>query len=106
MLYSDLTPEQKDKICNGCGVKGLFIKVPDFLFKASCDHHDYLYYCGYSEADRKKADDSFYKFMRVDIKNAKIYLKPFYHIWAFFYYLAVRTFGKKYFYYANSYKED
>jgi|LGOV01.1.fsa_nt_gb hypothetical protein len=35
--YTELSPEQKKEICNGCGAKGGWIKVPNFLFKASCN---------------------------------------------------------------------
>lgn len=101
LRYSQLTQEQKSKICNGCGIKGGFIKVPNFLFKASCNHHDFRYWRGCREVDRKDADDSFYKWMRVDIKGAKWYLKPYYHMWAWFYHKAVRLFGSKHFYYAD-----
>lgn len=100
--FSELTLEEKQQICNGCGAKGGLIKSPDFLFKASCDHHDYYYYLGGTEADRKVADDLFYCYMREDIKDAKWYLKPYYKMWAYGYYLAVRKFGKPYF----NYKDD
>ena len=101
LKYSQLNTFQKQAICNGCGGKGSFIKPPNFLFKASCNHHDFLYWRGYEEIDRQIADEAFYKWMRVDIKEAKWYLKPYYHLWAYTYYKAVRLFGKKYFYYAN-----
>jgi len=100
--YSDLTEVQKQSICNGCGVKGGLIKPPDFIFKASCNQHDFYYWRGYSEEDRKKADKAFYKFMRVDITSAKWLMKPYYHLWAFGYYTAVRLFGKKFFNYSKN----
>jgi len=99
LRYKDLTPEQRKQICNGCGTKGGLIKVPNFIFKASCNQHDFYYWRGGSERDRKIADKAFYKAMREDIKSVKWNLKPYYHIWAFGYYRAVRFFGKKYFNY-------
>jgi len=102
LKYKQLNSSQKKSICNGCGGKGSFIKVPNFLFEASCNHHDFKYWLGCTENDRKKADNSFYEWMKVDISNAKWYKKPYYHVWAFTYYLAVRAFGSKFFHYSKS----
>ena len=101
LRYKDLTDTQKQAICNGCGGKGGFINPPEFLFHASCNHHDFKYWLGCTEDDRKDADEAFYRWMKIDIASAKWYLKPYYHLWAYTYYKAVRLFGKKYFYYAN-----
>ena len=56
LKYRDLTQEQKEKICNGCGSKGGFIKPPNFIFKASCNHHDFNYWRGNTKELKKKAD--------------------------------------------------
>ena len=104
LKYSQLTTEQKKYICNGCGSKGAFIKVPNFLFLASCNQHDFYYWLGKSEEDRVKANDSFYKWMREDIATAVWYKKPYYYIWAYAYYKAVVIEGKKYFNYGSRYK--
>ena len=101
LRYKDLTDTQKQAICNGCGGKGGFINPPEFLFHASCNHHDFRYWRGCTEADRKDADDSFYKWMKVDVSESKLYLKPYYHFLAWSYYKAVRLFGKKYFNYSD-----
>ena len=100
LYYKDLTKEQKLNICNGCGSKGGFVKVPNFLFLASCNHHDFLYWIGGSETDRKIADDKFYKYMKKDVKaEKKICKKIYYKSWAYTYYKMVCIFGKKYFNY-------
>jgi len=100
--YRDLTPEQKTKICNGCGGKGGFINPPEFLFHASCDHHDFLYWKGGVEEDRKKADDAFYSYMQLDTANEDCLIKRvYYSVWAYTYYKAVRLFGSKYFSYGK-----
>ena len=57
--FADLTESQKAFICNGCGPKGGWVPVPDFLFHASCDHHDFNYWLGCTEQDRRKADHEF-----------------------------------------------
>jgi hypothetical protein len=102
LKYRDLTQEQKEKICNGCGSKGGFIKPPNFIFKASCNHHDFNYWRGNTKELKKKADKDFYNAMKLDIAEAAFYKKPFYHCWALTYYISVSMFGKKYFYFADS----
>lgn len=99
LKYSDLTLEQKQSICNGCGSKGGIINPPEFLFHASCNHHDFKYWQGCTEEDRLKADKEFYEAMKVDVSNARWFLKPYYHAWAYIYYKAVQLKGKKAFYY-------
>ena len=99
--FRDLTKEQIKKICNGCGGKGGVIKPPSFIFKASCVIHDFYYWRGCTKADRKTADKNFYHYMIVDIKEVAWNQKPYYHVWAFTYYWAVRLFGKKYFNHSN-----
>ena len=96
--FSELTAKQIATICNGCGGKGSWIKAPNFLFKASCYQHDYRYWLGTTKADRKRADEAFYRWMKRDIKErGKWYNKAWYHTWAYTYYKAVRIGGSKYF---------
>ena len=121
LRYSDLSEAQKEFITNGCGGKGGLLKPPNFIFKASCNPHDFYYWRGCTEEQRKISDDKFFELMREDIKeiefsikekwhqryleNIKISaLKSHYHIWAFSYYKFVRVGGKKYFYYGNKMK--
>ena len=92
--YSQLTDKQKKAICNGCGGKGGWVKPPNFLFKASCNQHDFYYWRGGSEEDRLKADDSFYEAMLVDV-SCSVWYKTV----AYIYYIAVRLCGSKYFNY-------
>lgn len=102
MKYCELSDNQKKLICNGCGAKGGIVNPPDFIFKASCNHHDFLYWVGNTEEERKYADKAFYKYMKIDISEKKgVIKKAYYHIWAYAYYRAVRLFGKKYFNYGD-----
>jgi len=107
LKHKGLTPEQKKYICNGCGSKGGWIKPPNFIFKASCNQHDFHYWRGCKESDRKKADKSFYKYMKIDIKERdyNFFKKAWYYTWAYSYYKAVRIFGKKAFYNADEMRE-
>lgn len=106
LSWKDLTKEEQDSFlnspeCNGCWGKGGFIKPPlRAFFKASCNIHDWWYYVGGTELDRKERDLGFLKYMKQDclwIRNlAKRY---FFLMWAYLYYFAVRQFGWKYFNY-------
>ena len=102
--YADLTLTQKAFICDGCGGKGGLINPPEFLFHASCNHHDFLYWRGGTEEDRKAADDAFYELMKEDIAECSWYLRPHYHLWAYTYYKSVRLIGKKFFFHADEMK--
>lgn len=94
--FRNLTDYQKEIICNGCGPKGLIIKVPDFLFLASCNHHDFNYWIGCSRKDRAKADYEFLTWSLKDAGNSK-----YYRFWAKCYYYAVRWFGWLFFHWAR-----
>lgn len=94
--YRDLSETEKAFICNGCGPKGGFISVPEFFCHASCDHHDFNYWIGCTEEDRKKADWEFYTAMKQDAG-----CNPIKHIIALGYFLAVRHFGATCFHYAD-----
>lgn len=96
--YRNLTDKQKIHICNGCGGKGSIVPIPDFIFEACCNHHDFQYWLGSTKAQRKKADRQFLTEMMVDALRST--RKMFYASWAMAYYYGVRIGGKKYFYHA------
>jgi len=122
MKFEYLNPEQVDFIANGCGGKGGWIKPPNFIFFASCKHHDFRYWRGNTEAQRKEDDELFYSWMKIDIALMKLYeedmtwreravsilkvsvKKVHYKIWAWTYYKVVRIGGRKYYYYAEQMK--
>jgi hypothetical protein len=91
---------------NGCGGKGMKVKIPQFIFNASCNIHDLLYEKGGKEVDRFIADFLFYWYM---LKDVNIYAKKHWYVypfawlfsfvWATTYILGVRIGGKKYFNY-------
>lgn len=100
--YEDLTPGERQEICNGCGGKGGLVKPPHrIFFQASCDHHDYGYWKGCTEADRKNADQMLYKMMKKDVATLPWYNKIRYRPWCWLYYVAVRGIGRKFFYYGK-----
>ena len=101
--YEDLSPIQKSILCNGCGPKALGnIRPPQFIFIASCDHHDFKYWLGCTEADRIKADYQFYEAMKLDVQNASKWKHMHYYVWAWIYYIAVRIGGSIAFHHADN----
>ena len=103
LRYVDLTQVQKGLICNGCGGKGSIIPVPNFLFKASCNQHDFYYWRGCTEDAREAADDAFYKYMNIDVAESgkSLLVKVWYYSWAYVYYKFVRKLGGSYFHYSK-----
>jgi len=86
--YRHLTPDERSVVCNGCGPKGGFFPVPEFVFTSACDQHDFNYFLGSTRAQRKKADLQFLAEMIAEAAGVKKY------IWlARIYYRAVRWFG-------------
>lgn len=99
--YKEWTTQEIFEYTNGCGGKGSFIPVPQFIFRASCNHHDINYLLGGCEKDRLKSDVQFYEMMLLDCNNHPFLFKYFYKFWAYVYYKAVRICGKKYFNYID-----
>ena len=99
--YCDLTEAQKAVICNGCGPKGGWVPVPEFFCHASCDHHDFNYWLGHTEADRRKADHQFLVEMLKDAGD-----DPARQTIAITYWMAVRLFGAACFHYADRERDE
>lgn len=105
--FNDLTSEQLYVLkevgeLNGCGGKGSYIPIPDWIFTASCDHHDFNYWIGGTEDDRAEADWQFYQAMLEDANSQTSWWKRgWYRWWAYVYYKAVRSFSSSYFYYGE-----
>lgn len=104
LKYSDLKQSEKDFISNGCGAKNGFIKVPDFIFIASCNKHDFYFYLGNTWKLFFRANRKFYKYMRLDIKNSNVsfFKKSYYHFWALNYFNFVSLGGSKYFNFSDT----
>ncbi|MGI1661381.1 hypothetical protein ACRDNQ_03985 [Palleronia sp. KMU-117] len=64
--WSDLTSEQQREYGNGCGLSARFLNVPDFIFTASCQQHDFNYERGGGLLDKIKADWDFFTHMLAD----------------------------------------
>lgn len=57
--YTQLTPEAKEEICNGCGAKG-GIPVPNTMYllsiKEACQIHDFMYHSSMTTEDKVTSD--------------------------------------------------
>ncbi len=102
--YRDLTPGQVAALTNGCGPKGGTLKAPDWLFEASCRHHDFNYALGGDEFDRERADKQFYQAMRRDARRAFLAWRWWYYLMAWLYWRAVRRCGADYFAYRGAWE--
>ena len=93
---------QTESITNGCGAKASIVKPPyAVFFKASYDLHDLSYHIGCTEEDRITADIGFFKAMLKDCERLTGLQKTKYVVWAHLYFVAVRAFGWRYFYYGH-----
>lgn len=101
LKFADLSDTERAIVCNGCGGKGWIFDPPEFLFGASCDHHDFHYWRGGTEADRKTADRQFLAEMLDDAELLPLLKRPWHSFTAWVYYFAVRTFGRKCFHYGE-----
>ncbi|TSA45878.1 hypothetical protein D4R52_01625 [bacterium] len=99
--YRDLTEAQKIIMCNGCGPKAGWLPVPEFFCHASCDHHDFNYWIGHTEGDRRKAD---LEFLQEMLKDANV--DPIKQTISITYWLAVRVFGAACFHYAEKERDE
>ena len=90
LSFSDLAPEEKAILCDGCGAKGRGAWVPDFMFTASCDQHDFYYWRGGTEHDRAVADEAFYAAMKLDVARLAWWRRPVARFLAWRYFRAVR----------------
>lgn len=97
--YADLTPEDKARICNGCGAGGWKMDiVPDNVLGIDitepCNIHDYEYYLG---IDRVRADCRLLANIMVACETHHPHLAPAVLPIANTYFAAVRLLGGEYF---------
>jgi len=93
--YWELTDEERERICNGCGAKGskLNFIIPQGVFREACNIHDYMYYIGKTDEDKKVADRVFINNLNRIVEASNTLLKPIRKMMARAYYEAVSKFG-------------
>ena len=102
LKYSQLTCEQQMTIGNGCGGGKSALFIPDFVFYADCNQHDFYYWRGGSLKDKIVADSWFYYYMVKDLGMEDcIFKKVFYFLMATIYYIMVLVFGCFFFNWGN-----
>jgi len=99
--FLDMSPELKSEVCNGAGAKD-GIKVPNTMWglnlKDVFDIHDYEYYMGEDDKDKRDADRHMLSNSIILINNKGGWLAPLRRRRALKYYEAVAYFGNKAFY--------
>ena len=95
LKFSELTPFQKKAISNNINS----LNAPNFLSSALLSQHDFYYWRGGSEQDRKMADDTFYKYMNKDVSEQVWWKRPYLNVQSYVYYKRLRLFGKQNFFY-------
>ena len=93
--YWRLAEAEKKKICNGCGAKGTLLAklLPQGHFHEACNIHDYMYYIGKTDEDKKVADRVFINNLHRIINTLPLIQKPMAKTLARIYYEAVAKFG-------------
>jgi hypothetical protein len=99
--WSQLTPNVRSIVGNGCGSKGGWFKPPNFMFEASCDQHDFYYWRGGTEGDRQEADAAFLRAMLRDAGRTDWWVRWLNRRLAYTYARAVWRHGKAYFHYRS-----
>jgi len=92
--YGKMSKAQKEKLCNGCGTKGLGgWLVPDTLYglniTEACNIHDWMYFKGKDIYDKEEADRVFLNNMLRIISRGSSWLKWLRRRRAYKYYDAV-----------------
>ena len=92
--FEDVPEDIKDLISNGCGAADSFFVPPHAIFfETCCAHHDYGYWVGGTETDRKRCDIKLREAMIKDCNNLPWYKQLRYRPWCEFYYWGVRVSG-------------
>ena len=99
--FLDLSPEVKADVCNGAGAKD-GVKVPNSMYgldmKVVFDIHDYEYWMGENDKDKRDADRHMLSNAIIMIINKRGWLMMARGYRAMSYFMAVAIKGKKAFY--------
>ena len=95
LQWSKLTDTQRKKMGGGCGPGKAMLFIPQFIFKASCEQHDFYYRRGGTIFDKAEADVMFFAFMLKDIADSpKHWTKKLLYVAAAkIYFILVSVFG-------------
>ena len=99
--FLNMSPEVKAEVCNGPGAKD-GIKVPSTMYGLDClevfDIHDFDYWMGENEEDKRRADMRMLQNSMIMINNTGGWLRILRRYRAVTYYNGVANYGKKAFY--------
>ena len=101
----DLPPDQmhtfKTEIFNGVGSREFFIDPHDLIFKQAAMAHDFAYWRGGSNEDRKLSDKIYLEDSLDAVRRQRKWTRPIYFVIAYIYYGFLKMLGK----YAFEYRE-
>jgi len=97
--YWELTKAEKILICNACGGRGgkLNFLIPQKHFQEACNIHDYMYYIGRTQEDKREADATLLYNLDQIVNQMSGIKKWWYKKLAKTFYEAVSKFGDYYF---------
>ena len=101
--YFDLSDWEKENVLNGCGSKNSKF-IPDNILglciNEACLFHDYMYYVGTTDKDKREADKVFLNNILwwVDEYSRNFFLRWGRRFIAKIYYYVVKVFGEKAFF--------
>ena len=106
MKWRDLSQKERDfwtmNFSNGCGPDGPLAEfIPEINFHDACNMHDFLFWRGGTEADRRDANAQFYAAMLGAINKLQFWRRPINFVLAAWYFLNVEFFGKAFFPYSE-----
>ena len=94
----ELTLKQKEyflkNIWNGVGSRE-YPDVPDFIFGEASKYHDFAYFRGGDENDRKEADRDFFHRAHSAVRKQPLLKRPFYYVLSYTYFYSLKKLGGK-----------
>lgn len=98
LLYEDLSVKQKDfflkYIWNGVGSRE-FVKPPALIFDEPSMYHDFAYFRGGTDEDRKQADKEFFHKAHDEVRKKAVWQRPFYYTMSYVYFYGLKKLGGK-----------
>lgn len=96
--FDNLTKLQKEFflefIWNGVGSRE-FAKPPQLIFANASVYHDFAYFRGGNESDRKIADKDFFHRSHSSTRKQHTYTRPFYYVMSYVYFYGLKKIGGK-----------
>jgi len=106
LTFDELTPVECAYLLNGCGPGTWLGKlIPELIFHESCQRHDFHYWSGHRESDRRRYERTFRDSMLENVREGQFSIRwrKLYLAIVWVYYLSVLLFGRSSFSYRERY---